>query len=602
MHTITYPFTNPANYTFDSARVELTGSQAELRPVTGAPAGFVQDFDSDAGFTYDTAAAEFTGGAVQQKATVYADEMCGISVVINADADRAVGSKTATALNGAALATVGVQQYLDVTGSVNGKAWSYDPADADFKTEGAVRFKIVPDYTGTPGGNRVLFNLTGPTDNNRIEILHRSSGELKANVYNTAGALTSSVTIETVFNSVLGQEYEFEADFDFVAGTGIYFLDGLKLTGETTGQIFARGSITEFTLGSSTIASDYFFRDVQIFDSVQHTTDFPSEVPRFVPNYQGSLVELPAFIYGGVGDIDVFNAFVTTETGAPGYIIDGDYWDGAAWSASNLTYAQSSSAADVAANIGALVPGNTVVVEAVFDATTTINNIDNLVINYTGQIYPTDNPTVTPTGETSMDAFLDLVTIEDVVSSDEIRYTMAVDSVEKYHDGAAWVDSSGYAQTNTAAEVAAFADSLLTVGALVQFVAYLHSDDGTTTPGLDEVQVTYDPYFPPGPDPSLCTLYGILVDSKGMPMEGATVAAKPDQSCAGVDPAFVISRRTVSTLTDAAGAFELDLVRSVVTEPNLTYEILIQSSTGGDLCKKIRQVIPDQESVAFNDL
>ena len=65
-YTTNFPFDTPANYTYDSNKIEVTGSVAKLKNQTG-DVDFTEDFADDTGFTYDAAKAEFTGGLVRQK-------------------------------------------------------------------------------------------------------------------------------------------------------------------------------------------------------------------------------------------------------------------------------------------------------------------------------------------------------------------------------------------------------------------------------------------------------------------------------------------------------------------------------------------------------
>jgi len=75
------------------------------------------------------------------------------------------------------------------------------------------------------------------------------------------------------------------------------------------------------------------------------------------------------------------------------------------------------------------------------------------------------------------------------VGNDDIRYTVEVNGTEMWYDGDAWVSSAGYAETNTIAEIVNNKDSL-TLTTRIRIVAYLHSDDGSTTPELDALNIT----------------------------------------------------------------------------------------------------------------
>ncbi|MCP4336477.1 MAG: hypothetical protein GY679_01340 [Mycoplasma sp.] len=552
-----YDFMTPSEWDYDTNLIEQNGNNAQLKFQDDAGQTFTQDFVSDVGFTYDNTKAEFTGGTkIQQKPYVYADEMMGVSVVLGADADRSVGSATATANNGAALTTIGSNQYLDTSGSIAGKTWSYDFNNANFFQTGCIRFKVITNYIGTPAANRFMLTIDGAGGANAITLFHQATGALLIRINNQAGALAVQTTLETNWSPDGVNEDEIELNFDFAGGTSRYYINGVQTTGFSFGT-FARGAITSFDVGGVGVgSSDFFIRDLQVFDEVQHTTNFPLEIPRFVPNFYGSVVELPQFTYSGTGGIQSFDSYSTTEIGIPKYILNGQYWNGSLWTPSNGTYLQANIEADILANISTLSPLNTLDVKLVFDDTIIINEVSDLNTTYTGQIYPTTNPTITKISGLSTDGIATFVSSKTITGSDEVKYILIKDDVEYYYN-AGWVTSDGtYAQSNPEAEVSTNITTFVTTTAVdFKLKIFLHSDDGSTTPQWETTTVEYD-FAPTEPTLNETIIWGWLRDIASEKTETVTVQPRNDLFGA----LTYIQNDAVNVTVNVDGSFEVVLI------------------------------------------
>ncbi len=110
-----------------------------------------------------------------------------------------------------------------------------------------------------------------------------------------------------------------------------------------------------------------------------------------------------------------------------------------------------------------------------------------------GVSFPTDNPTSQPKEGFRATELTDFDATVVETGSDTLTFTILVDGVEKYWNGSAWVDSTGYPQTNSAAVVKANISSLVLADiSSINAVAYFHSDDGSTTPELDNFTFEYN--------------------------------------------------------------------------------------------------------------
>lgn len=570
-------YDTPANFVFDGAKVGITTLAALLLQVN--PKNFNQPFDSSTGFTFDSAKTEFTGGLVRQKDQRPAGSPTfGANYDTNINGNWSGGSLTGTGTGsptvaGGKLDLKGGTKYVDYSAVGN----------ANSAQVGCVRMRYTPNYTGIPSAWRVLWAIANSAGslNNRIELRHSSSaGQLQVRINASGGG---SIATHTLANwlPTAGVEYEIEFNWDLTTGAHRLFINGVQ-HGATMSSTGTRSTVaTLFRVGADYNATDKAnaeFNDVVVFPTVQHTTNY---TPGYtVPDnpYAADTITLPQFTHSGpVGSvIKTLASFSTTEAGTPRYSLrlDGGtyrYWDGAAWSASDGTYAQAASKADTNTNIGTF-PGadgaTTATVRIHTSTGATQASVADLTLGTTAETtYPTDNPTVLINTGTIMDGLDGFVEVASKSGADEIKYILVIDGVDTYFNGSAWVTSDGtYAQSNTAAEIQTNKATLDISGGISEKTkAFLHSDDGTTTPTLTSVTIDYN--FAAGSPTSAdtCIIYGWLKDALDNPRVGVTVKATPELDFKSNDILVTAFGTTVSTTTDSNGYWELNLVRDTGT-------------------------------------
>ena len=114
--------------------------------------------------------------------------------------------------------------------------------------------------------------------------------------------------------------------------------------------------------------------------------------------------------------------------------------------------------------------------------------------------FSTANPTVRDATGVFMDGLTSFSDNVVAAGLDSVQYAFEIDGVLKWFNAGAttpaWETSDGtFAQSNLATEVNTNASTfpLASAGSLVRFLAFLHSDDGSTTPELEAVFYTFDP-------------------------------------------------------------------------------------------------------------
>ena len=104
--------------------------------------------------------------------------------------------------------------------------------------------------------------------------------------------------------------------------------------------------------------------------------------------------------------------------------------------------------------------------------------------------YPTNNPKIKPIKILTIKEFVKFLATVIASGSDTVAFTLEINKIEKYWDGGSWVNSSGFVQSNSAADINTNLGALDLAGNKhIRWIAYLHSNDGTTTPELDLVSL-----------------------------------------------------------------------------------------------------------------
>lgn len=591
--TSTVNYDTSGNFTFDSDKVEFTGSpvRAKLKLPNSAIAKN-EDFTDDTGFTYDNTLAEFSGGKAQHllPTTVFCN--------FNVDEDATAGDGTLTGvLFGDAVVTGG---YLDMDGATSASGVEYLGLTglSALQNTGCVRFRVVPNYTGSPAATNTFFYLSDDISaggDNNLTCQHLTNGEVRIGVGDSTAGFIVLEDLGT-WSPSSGTEYEFELNFDISAGATRLFIDGTQHGSTATDTGTRTNGNKEVHLGTNqgkTQISNHKINEFMIFTEVQHTTTYTKGASA-TTTYFTSNLDLPAFSYAGAADgaMISYDTLVTTETGAPRYTIKTDsgsfkYWDGAAWSASDATYAQANSKADINTNLATLTDASgalSTTVRAHFPDSDTLNDIDDLTLTITeNTTYPTDDPTVLQNSGVITDDLETFVeTTATTAGSDDIRYIMQVDGTDKYWTGSAWATSDGtYAQANTPADINTNALTLFptVIGGTLKIKAFLHSDDGSTRPELETVTFDYN-FYNTQSEPTKCTMWGFYRDIAGVGVADATVTftLKRDKKQYR-EASDSIVEKSVSTTTDSNGRFEQELIRSSNFTGTGTYQLSITKST-----------------------
>jgi hypothetical protein len=370
---------------------------------------------------------------------------------------------------------------------------------------GCVRFKVTPNYSGTPASSQSFCNIIeiAGSNNNRIAIGHASgTGNLFTFMFDNAGVSIAAINWG-VWNPTLGTEYEIEAAWGLNGGGHRIFVDGTQFgtTDLTTGTRVAQTAIRVGTNQSATATSNFAINDIIFFEYPQHLVNYTPSWTGILPyEYYGDVVTLPSFTYSGALTMTAWTNFVVTESNAPRYIMNNLYWTGAAWAATSNTWATANPAATVLANLATLPNAATMTVKVVTNNNiATQMSIGDLTLTYTGQIYDITGQSVVidtalnPTLLTGVAAYNSFTATVSETGSDTVTFALSSDDGVNYRywNGLTWAISAGVAQSNQQAIINTNIGTFPITGEGIKVRVYLNSATGATTPNIGHLIINY---------------------------------------------------------------------------------------------------------------
>lgn len=332
------------------------------------------DTDDQNQFSHNTDEITIDGsGATLKNLDLQGDEMYVATGKLTANADRADGSPVTNYFTGSAFWDSGNKRF-DFTEYANGHYMSLNDdsgrdgitpltptAHFNFGTTGCVRGKFTFNYSGTPSGGSVYLWTTGDTVvsnglGSLLTLNHDGAGNLRFVTRNSAAAGTFNANFGA-FNPTMGQEYEFEMNIDSSVPSAELFIDGVSVGTNTISS--SPSNRDYFYVGTyyvGSFASNFTARDIQIFEEIQHTADFAGEIPRTVRVYTEESRVVPSETVTVEGISEMLST--SSGTGNIRYQMKIDnsfyYFTAGAVTASDGTYAQSSSLSDWQTNISIL--------------------------------------------------------------------------------------------------------------------------------------------------------------------------------------------------------------------------------------------------------
>lgn len=567
MITTAYDYSGPSGFNFDATKIGfIGGTSACLLPVANPGQTFVPTISAS---TYDGSVLEFVSGTLRQKdqrpagATFYA----AFAAFLNANWGD--GSLAITPTNGAAI-TGG---HLDLTGSTNKYATFSATGNADSLQTGTIVFDYVPNYSGSPSANQIIVTLAtaqGVGNNNTIDIIHTSDGNLYAQI--------AGLNVTATFVPVAGTTYTFVLSWDGTTGVTTVTINGTEAGSSsatfTRTAPIAFGAIgVDFNLGGN---ANFKISNLAFYS----TSVIPSSSSLSPVVYATATATLPVFTYASIGVLQEFTAFAGTDSGVPQYTLNGKYWNGAIWVASDGSYAQANPISVINTNIDDLPEAAHLHIVAIYQAGNTRTSVTALTVTYTGQLYDMTNPTISPNSPLSMDSLSSFVAVVSATGSDAVRFYIVIGTTPYWWSGSAWAVSNGtLAQSNDAATIQTNAATIpVSTGVFFVPFALLHSATGSTTPSITSLTIGYDFFSPEPVGPNICSVFGFIVDDSNIGISGATMAINNPTTF--FNQGLIQAQGPATAITDSQGFFTLSLAETTTVGQLLNWSVVYPGGRG----------------------
>jgi len=594
----TYPidFTDPTKIDFNLDEIDISGGKAKLALQQG-DVDFTENFTDDTDFTYDSGKAEFSGGQVQQKDQRPSNAIFGVTYTNNINGSWGDGTLSGSG-NGGASVSGG---KLDLAHN-DVRFVDYDAdGNADSQQTGCIRFKLTTNYSGAPGSVQtfVITSKAAGDATNAIKI-YQSSTLLFIVINNNVGGTIIS-NAET-WNPVIATPYEIELNWDITTGATRLFVDGEQLGSTLTNTGTRSSDIGLLRVGADTgglNSSNFFIDDLIIFDSVQHTANY---TPGYsVPDYKyiKNPTVLPEMEHAGDGTIKLFNSLSVTYSGTIGILLEigrsGNklYWDGDSWEISSDPYTQYTDPTTFNTNCGSLPVNGEKYGQftIVFFDSNTQSSVDELTANINVDIgYLTTNPygkIKTGFRTDELQAFIETAT---KTGSDEIKWILENDGDYYYWNGSAWtIGSLQYSNASTASDINDNRSSLVDSSSLWYVYFFLHSDDGLTTPELDNLQIDYS-YAGEPDEIETCIVWGYYLDGQGNPLT-STITARLNKHTVQYKNYTTIKKTDIEIIPDDSGYCEVELIETenMVSSDNDDVKYVLDFGNGSTIDIEIPQ-------------
>lgn len=173
---------------------------------------------------------------------------------------------SASIVSGKLQVTAGCFIYWATTGT-----GTVDPGST-----GCVNFKYTPAYAGYPTATATLFQLVNSSGNaNKLQIYHMSSGSLKVGIYDNSGTLIFDTTLLSTWLNGASANVEYEMELNWSPTATRMFVNGTQLGATITTDISSRtGTCSRINIMSASGGSTFSIRQMQLFNTVQHTTTY----------------------------------------------------------------------------------------------------------------------------------------------------------------------------------------------------------------------------------------------------------------------------------------------------------------------------------------
>jgi len=147
-------------------------------------------------------------------------------------------------------------------------------------TDGCCNFKFTPAYAGYPTATVTMFQLVNSTGNfNKLQMYHMSSGSLKVGMYDSAGTVIFDTNLLSTWLNGASAGIEYEMELNWSSTAVRLFINGTQLGATIVPTSTRSGTCTRINTMCGASASGFAIRQLQIYKTVQHTSNYTALQP-----------------------------------------------------------------------------------------------------------------------------------------------------------------------------------------------------------------------------------------------------------------------------------------------------------------------------------
>ena len=493
--------------------------------------------------------------------------------------------------------------------------WDIDSGNSKVYIDG-VQFGNTFSQTGVRDSNISLLEFSGDFYAEDLEIFTANPGASDYEVPEADYVETIVTLPEFIYNGpgyIVSLDNFYAADFDEIH----YTVEGKYWNGSswvTSNHSYSQSNdYSEINEHISSLTLDEQ-------DSITIKAIFPNSNDQGLLNYiiigytkQAYIIDNPSIeikeSLTGTVSVSSWNSFIATITALGNdkvtFVLSDDngntwkYWDGNEWALSS-GYLQSNTYSEINANLSSFPTSNGLKVKIYLhsddgDSTPTISL---LTINYNDNIYSTDNPIIYPNSLIRTDKIESLSEVSTKPTGTEIKYIIKSNDRDYYWNGNNWVISNGtYSQSNTITEINENLDSFPEVPSDVYIKIFLHTDDESVTPEIDQLTVMYDYAGSDRDSITICTVTGWITNiiDNVTKITSVPITVTLNKQVVTYKDNIVLMNQSKTFYPRSNGYFELKLVENDNMKGNCYYIVIINNKT-------FRIRVPNAVGANFSDI
>lgn len=575
-----YDFDNASNYNYDSDKITIAGGKASLRLIDNEGLSFNETYTDDTGFTYDSTKTEISSGLrqVDNRPTnsIIGSLFDSKDANFGADGVSLIGTEYGTPIIGS--------NTLDCIGS-NGLYYN-DSIIGDAQNDWATKFIYIPHYNTSPAQNTNIFcKHNGVDGSDDIVIFNSPSGN---NLRITSNGL--SAIVFGTWEPIAEQEYTFE--IFCVAGLVSIYVDGVQIgTGKQITPIIST-ACNYIILGSYTNLygiSNGAFKEFIFYTSTTQNVNY--EVPE--ATYLSDKIIVPSQTYSGLGFLQSYDEATISDSNVY-YTLNGYYFDGVSWTPSN-EIDQYNNASTIINNIAQLYAEDTFQLTVYTVNSNSLQSATSFNTEYTGQIYPIDNPPICVSDKTGLEGLISFASTIVVSGDDLVTFRFCLNGSFMYFNevDSEWQVSTDVLESSTYEVINTNASTLVSVPSIMEIQIILHSEDGSSTPEISQIDFSYN--FASEEDSVHLTLvYGFARNADSTPNTKPFYITLNEDANKYTEKTQV--RNTKLKITPREnGYWEVPLIDNEGMEPDSYYSFQWSD-------KVINLVVPMVDLISYNDL